>query len=134
MRNILAFIGLFISSCLFGQNTPKTDSIVKTAKTIVNDNQWQSVLVTKNKKEVTGLFKLGEVSANSAMSTRDRKKAIESATIKLQKKAAEQKATIVLITKEKFNAGYSDDAPGYYVEGISYGKEPASPGTKDSKK
>ena len=125
MKNILTLICISLTINLFGQNLAKTnDSIVNPGTAITKDNQWQSVLVTKNKKDVEGLFKHGEVSASSAMSSRDKKKALESATIKLQKKAAEQEASIVLITREKFTGGYSDEAPGYYVEGISYGKEP----------
>ena len=95
---------------------------------VVRDDQWQAILVTRDEKEVQGLYKRGEVSARSAGSSRDKKKAKESAIIKLQKKAAAQKAYIILITKDEVTGGYND-TPGYYVEGTSYGTEPLETGT-----
>lgn len=95
---------------------------------VVKDDQWQAILVTRDEKEVQGLYKRGEVSARSAGSSRDKKKAQESAMIKLQKKAAVQKAYIILITHEEFYGGYGDP-PGYYAEGVSYGTEPLEEGT-----
>jgi len=100
----------------------------KSVVEVVRDDQWQAILVTKDKNEVQGLYKRGSVNARSAGSSRDKKKAQESATIKLQKKAAAQKAYIILITHEEFFGGYGDP-PGYYAEGDSYGTEPLETGT-----
>lgn len=100
----------------------------KSVVEVVKDDQWQAVLITKDPKEVEGLYKRGEVNARASMSSRDKKRAQESATVKLQKKAAGQKAYIVLITREEYYGGYGDP-PGYYVEGVSYGKEPLEKGT-----
>ena len=134
MRNIITLIGLLVSFSLLGQNQTKTiDSITKPTITNLKESQWQAILITKNKKDIAGLRKLGEVSANSAISSRDRKKAVESSTIKLQQKAAVQNATIVLITREKFYAGYGDDAPAYYVEGTCYGRNETENNSKNSK-
>jgi hypothetical protein len=106
---------------------------------VIKDDQWQAILVTRDENEIQGLYKRGQVSARSAISSRDKKKAQESAQMKIQKKAAIQKATIILITDEKYYGGYGDP-PGYYVEGVSYGTEPLEEGTnvvdpknKDSK-
>lgn len=111
----------------------------KSVVEVVRDDQWQAILVTRDEKEIQGLYKRGLVNARSASSSRDKKKAQESAQIKIQKKAAAQKATIVLITHEEYYGGYGDP-PGYYVEGVSYGTEPLEEGTdvvdpknKDSK-
>jgi hypothetical protein len=95
---------------------------------VVRDDQWQAILVTRDENEVQGLYKRGLVSARSATNSRDKKKAEESATIKIQKKAAMQKAYIILITHEEYYGGYGDP-PGYYVEGVSYGTEPLETGT-----
>lgn len=100
----------------------------KAVVTVVKDDEWQAVLITKDEREVQGLYKRGEVSARASMSSRDKKRAQESATVKMQKKAAAQKAYIILITHEEYYGGYGDP-PGYYVEGVSYGKEPLETGT-----
>lgn len=100
----------------------------KSVVEVIKDDQWQAILVTKDSKEVQGLYKRGSVNARSAGSSRDKKKAQESATIKIQKKAAAQKAYIILITHEEYYGGYGDP-PGYYVEGDSYGTEPLETGT-----
>jgi hypothetical protein len=115
------------------------DILNKPVVEMVRNDQWQAVLITRDEKEVQGMFKRGEVSARSSLNSRSKKKAQESATIKIQRKAAIQKASIILITHEEFYGGYGDP-PGYYVEGVSYGDKPLEAGTnvvdpknKDSK-
>jgi len=95
---------------------------------VVRDDQWQSILITRNKKEVEGMYNRGFFSASSSRNLRSKKKAMESATVKLQKQAVQKKAYIVLITNEYSTGGYSDP-PGYYMEGIAYGMEPLEKGT-----
>jgi len=100
----------------------------KSVVEVISNDQWQAILVTRDEGEIQGLYKRGLVNARSASSSRDKKKALESAQVKIQKKAAAQKATIILITKEEYYGGYGDP-PGYYVEGVSYGTEPLEEGT-----
>jgi hypothetical protein len=94
---------------------------------VIKNDQWQAILVTKDEKEVQGLYKRG-FCRGKGNPTSSKKKAEESGIIKIQKQAAGYKATIVLITHEEYTGAYGEPA-GYYVEGVAYGTEPLETGT-----
>ncbi len=90
---------------------------------LVDDYSWEAVWLTEDKKEVSELYRRGKVSAKSPASSRSPKAAKKNAIIRLQKKAAAMKGTVVLVTKKQAIGGYGE-YPGYYIEGIVYGLEP----------
>jgi len=90
---------------------------------MIDDNSWEAVWLTEDKKDVESLYNRGSISAQSPPSARNMKAAKNSARIKLQKKAASLKAIVVLVTKKQSTGGYGE-MPGYYYEGIAYGTEP----------
>jgi len=100
---------------------------------MVDDSQWESVIVTENPSDVVGLYKRGTIVATSASDARDVKAAKKSATIRLQKKAVAMKANIVLITRQEAKGGYGE-VPGYEIEGVAYGFEPGAEETIESTK
>ncbi len=81
---------------------------------------WRTVILTKDAGEVQGLEKKGEVSATSSSGSRTKKSAKRSAEIRLQKKAANLGAQIILVTKSVAVGGYGE-IPSYEMEGIAYG-------------
>ncbi|MGC9373507.1 MAG: hypothetical protein ACP5DQ_00515 [Bacteroidales bacterium] len=90
---------------------------------MVDEGSWKTVIVTDNKDDVAGLYERGKVDARSSAGSRNAKSAKKSATIRIQKKAANLGGLIVLITKEESVGGFGE-APTYYIEGIAYGYEP----------
>jgi hypothetical protein len=94
---------------------------------MIEEGQWQSVLVTKNKKDVQGLYNRGVITARSAP-TSSYKKSKQSAITILQKKAANLKGSIIYITKEETRGNFGD-VPAYEIEAIVYGTEPLEKGT-----
>jgi hypothetical protein len=90
---------------------------------LVDDYSWEAVWLTEDKKEVAELYRRGKISAKSPASSRSPKAAKKNAIIRLQKKAAAMKGTVVLVTKKETTGGYGE-YPGYYIEGIVYGLEP----------
>jgi len=90
---------------------------------MIDETQWEAVLVTENPEEVEGLFLRGTISASSSSDCRDNKSAKQSAIIRLQKKAANMKASVILITKAQAKGGYGEN-PGYKINGNAYGLEP----------
>jgi hypothetical protein len=90
---------------------------------LVDDYSWEAVWLTEDKKEVSELYRRGKASAESPASSRSPKAAKKNAVIRLQKKAAAMKGTVVLVTKKQTIGGYGE-YPGYYIEGIVYGLEP----------
>jgi hypothetical protein len=90
---------------------------------LVDDYSWEAVWLTEDKKEVSELYRRGKISAKSPASSRSPKAAKKNAIIRLQKKAAAMKGTVVLVTKKQALGGYGE-YPGYYIEGIVYGLEP----------
>jgi hypothetical protein len=99
----------------------------KPAFEIIKEGEWETVLVTNNKKDVEGLYKRKEITARSSP-TKSKKKAKENAIIKLQKMAANTGGSIVLITHTESIGGF-DENPGYIIDGIAYGPEPPEEGT-----
>lgn len=110
----------------------KTEVLNQPVVQMVDDSQWESVIVTENSSDVVGLYKRGTVLANSASDARDVKSAKKSATIRLQKKAASLKANIVLVTRQEAKGGYGE-VPGYEMEGTAYGFEPSAEETINAK-
>lgn len=90
---------------------------------MIDEYQWEAVWLTENKKEVVDLYKRGTIEAKSSPSDRSPKAAKKNAIIKLKKKAAHNKGTIVLVTHKQKTGGYGE-FPGYYIKGIVYGPEP----------
>lgn len=90
---------------------------------MVDDYSWEAVWLTEDKKEVAELYRRGKVSAKSPASSRSPKAAKKNAIIRLQKKAANMKGVVVLVTKKQATGGYGE-YPGYYIEGVVYGLEP----------
>ena len=90
---------------------------------MVDDYSWEAVWLTEDKKEVAELYKRGKATAKSPSSSRSPKAAKKNAIIRLQKKAANMKGIVVLITKKVATGGYGE-YPGYYIEGVVYGLEP----------
>ena len=85
---------------------------------MVDDYSWEAVWLTEDKKEVAELYRRGKVSAKSPASSRSPKAAKKNAIIRLQKKAANMKGVVVLVTKKQATGGYGE-YPGYYIEGTS---------------
>jgi hypothetical protein len=94
---------------------------------MIDDYSWEAVWLSEDKAEVKELYKRGEVSANSPASARSPQAAKKSAIIRLQKKAAAMKGTVVYVTKKLATGGYGE-YPGYYIEGVVYGTEPLTEG------
>ncbi len=90
---------------------------------MVDEGDWKTVIITDRKNDVEGLYELGKVDAKSSAGSRSAKSAKKSATIRLQKKAANLGGMIVLVTKEQSVGGFGEP-PTYEMEGIAYGYEP----------
>jgi hypothetical protein len=97
---------------------------------MIDDYSWEAVWLTEDKTEVKELYKRGEISATSPASSRSPKAAKKSAIIRLQKKAAAMKGTMVYVTKKLSTGGYGE-YPGYYIEGVVYGQQPLSEGENE---
>lgn len=94
---------------------------------MVDENDWQSVWVTEKKKDVESMYERGELYAESSASSRSIKAAKRSATIKIQKRAANKGANVVLITKAEAKGGFGD-FPSYTIEGVAYSFTPPKAG------
>jgi len=108
----------------------KIEQFNKPVFQMIEDYQWETVLLTRKEKEIDGLYKRGDISAASAPS-RTPKAAKKSATIRMQKKAANLKGLYILVTHEETRGGYGE-MPGYYMEGEVYGLEPLEEDEDDS--
>ena len=90
---------------------------------MIDEYQWEAVWLTEDKKEVIDLYKRGLVESKSSPSERSPKAAKKNAIIKLKKKAANLRGTIVLVTHKQKTGGYGE-FPGYFIKGVVYGPEP----------
>ncbi len=90
---------------------------------MIDEYQWEAVWLTENKKEVADLYKRATIEAKSSASDRSPKAAKKNAIIKLKKKAAYNKGTMILVTHKQKTGGYGE-FPGYYIKGIVYGPDP----------
>ena len=100
--------------------TGKIEVFNKSVFIEVDETSWEAVLVTENKEDVKGMYEYGEISATSSPGARNKKKAMLTATMKLQRKAANMKGNIVFITKKEPRSGYGEP-PSYALKGIVYG-------------
>jgi len=101
----------------------KIDVLNKAAFELIDDSSWEAVWMTEDKKEIGDLYMLGEIEARSPSSARSASAAKKGAIIKLKKKAANMKGSLILVTKKETSGGYGE-YPGYYIKGIAYGTEP----------
>jgi hypothetical protein len=113
--------------------TGKIDVLNQAAFTVFDESSWEAVWITEDKREVGDLYVLGEVEAKSPSSARSPAAAKKGAIIKLKKKAANLKGTLILVTKKQATGGYGE-YPGYYIKGIAYGTEPPEEGLVPSEK
>lgn len=90
---------------------------------VFDENSWEAVWITEDKRDVVNLYKLGEIEVSSPQNARNFKAAEKGAIIRLKKKAASMKGSVVLITHKERTGGYGE-YPGYYIKGIVYGLEP----------
>jgi hypothetical protein len=108
--------------------TGKIDILNQAAFVVFDETSWEAVWLTEDKREIGNLYVLGEVEAKSPSSARSSAAAKKGAIIKLKKKAANLKATTILITKKQETGGYGE-YPGYFIKGIAYGPEPPADAT-----
>ncbi len=113
--------------------TGRIDVLNQAAFTVFDESSWEAVWITESKKEVGDLYLLGEVEAKSPSSARSPAAAKKSAIIKIKKKAANIKGTLILVTKKQSTGGYGE-YPGYYIKGYAYGPEPPEEGLVPSSK
>lgn len=90
---------------------------------MIDKTQWEAVLVTENPADVDGLYKKGAIRANASSDSRSPAAAKTSATIRLQKKAANMGAMIVLIVNSEMKGGYGE-IPGWELDAIAYSDTP----------
>jgi hypothetical protein len=109
------------------RKTGRIDIYNKPAFAIIQEGQWETVLITYNEKDVNGLYNRKVFTARSSP-TKTKKKALENAIIKVQKQTANAGGTIALITHKEFIGGFGDN-PGYVIDAIAYGPEPLEEGT-----
>ena len=107
----------------------RVDIFNKPVLQMLNESQWEAVLVTEKKEDIEGMHEYGLIESNSSSDARSPKAAKKSATIRLQKKAANLGANIILITKAEAIGGYGEQ-PGYDMAGMCYGFDPPSEETK----
>ena len=96
----------------------------KPAFEMVSAGDFKTIVLTEKSEEVEGLFELGKVEAQSSKNSRNAKAAEHSADIRIQKKAANMGAIMVLITKRESKGGYGE-VPTHFVQGVAYGLEPS---------
>ncbi len=101
----------------------RIDIFNKPAVVVIDENAWEAVWLTENKKDVVNMYKLARIEAKSSPSSRSPKAAKKGAIIKLKKKAASINGTIILVTHKERTGGYGE-FPGYLIKGIAYGTEP----------
>jgi hypothetical protein len=106
----------------------KIEAFNQAAFTLIEEGRWEAVLVTNDEKDVAGLYKRGVLLDVRSAPSATKKKAEHNAIIKTQKRAANMKGTIVLITRKQFTGGYGDDT-GCVIDGVVYGTEPLEEGT-----
>jgi hypothetical protein len=107
--------------------TGKIDVLNQAAFTVLDESSWEAVWITEDKKEIGNLYLLGEIEAKSPSSARSPAAAKKGALIKLKKKAANLKGTLILVTKKQTTGGYGE-YPGYFIKGVAYGPQPPEEG------
>lgn len=113
----------------------KIENFNQAAFTLIEEGRWEAVLLTYDEKDISGLYKRGVLLDNRSAPSANKKKAEQNVIMKIQKRAANMKGTIVLITRKQFYGAYGDDT-GCIMDGVVYGTEPLEEGTdviKDKK-
>jgi hypothetical protein len=113
--------------------TGRIEVLNQAAFTLIDESSWEAVWITEDKKDIGNLYLLGDVEARSPSSARSPSAAKKGAIIKLKKKAANMKGTLILVTKKQATGGYGE-YPGYYIKGIAYGPNPPEEGLVPSGK
>jgi hypothetical protein len=90
---------------------------------MIDEDSWQTVILTDKKEDIEGFFSLGQVDAQSSPQARNARAAQRSADIRLKKKAVNMGGIVVFITKRESRGGYGE-IPTHSVEGVVYGFEP----------
>jgi hypothetical protein len=103
--------------------TGKIEEFNKPVFIEVDDSSWEAVWVTEDKDDVKGMYKYGRIQADSSPGARSKKKALNTATIRLQRKTANMKGNVILILKKEPRGGYGEP-PSYTVVGDVYGYNP----------
>jgi hypothetical protein len=103
----------------------KIDVFNKPVFAVVDQMDWQAVMITENPADVRGLYQRGVIKATASSGSRSPKAAKQNATIRLQKKAANMGAMMVLIVRSEMKGGYGE-IPGWELEGIAYSDTPPS--------
>ncbi|MGC8802907.1 MAG: hypothetical protein ACP5PS_03920 [Bacteroidales bacterium] len=103
--------------------TGKVDIFNKPIFSVVDKLDWQAVMITENPADVTGLYQRGVIKSNASSGSRSPKAAKQSAMIRMQKKAANMGALIVLLVRSEMKGGYGE-IPGWELEGIAYSDTP----------
>jgi len=104
-------------------STGRKEFFNKLAVEMVAVGDFKTIVLTEDEDEVSGLYALGKVEAKSSKGARNAKSAQQSADIRLQKKAANMGAYIVLIKKRESKGGYGE-VPTHFVVGEAYGLDP----------
>jgi hypothetical protein len=107
----------------------KIERLNKPILEMLDETDWETVLLVESAKDVKGLYERGKVDAISPPSSRSAKAAKTAAEIKIKKKAANMKAMIILVTHRETRGGYGE-MPGYYIEGVAYGTDPIDESSK----
>ncbi len=89
----------------------------------VSEKSWRTVLVTDDKDQVEGLYKIDKVTVESSSGIRNIKAAKRNAEIRLQKKAIHKGGNVVYVTRAEAKGGFGD-IPGYLMEGVIYSFTP----------
>ena len=105
----------------------KIDILNQAAFTVLDESSWEAVWMTEDKKEIGDLYFLGDIESKSPSSARSASAAKKGAIIKIKKKAANMKATLILVTRKQATGGYGE-YPGYFIKGKAYGPEPPEEG------
>jgi len=101
----------------------RIESFNSLAVEMIDEDSWQTVIITDSKDDVEGLFALGDVSAQSSPQARNARAAKKSADIRMKKRAVNMGGIMVLVTKREARGGYGE-IPTHFVEGVVYGFEP----------
>jgi len=83
------------------QKDSLTNNIPINTQTIT-ETDWEKVIVTRNKDEIVGFTRVGDVSAETSRLYGKQSKLREETTIKIKKEAAKIGASIVLISVDEF--------------------------------
>lgn len=85
----------------------------------IEETDWKNVVLTENKEEVKGLYKVGKVTGKSSSGNRTAESAERTAKIRMKKRAANKGGVMIYVTEKETIGGFGE-VPSYYIEGIAY--------------